>query len=137
MNRTTETFCHNCQSAKPFSSFHRHVVIGKQYLPYCKPCCNKRLKEYISATKNEGAGLWCMLAELGIPFLKKVWEPTQKVVYESTSSGRKPDLFLTYIRILSHKRNYDPETGIIVPLMNPKYSKKAIDEMNRVISGKK
>ena len=43
----------------------------------------------------------------------------------------------TYIRILSHKRNYDPETGIIVPLMNPKYGKKAIDEMNRVISSKK
>ena len=42
----------------------------------------------------------------------------------------------TYIRILSHKRNYDPETGIIVPLMNPKYSKKAIDEMNRVIRSK-
>lgn len=38
-----------------------------------------------------------------------------------------------YIRILNHKRNYDAETGIIVPLMNPKYNKKAIEEMNKVI----
>ena len=38
-----------------------------------------------------------------------------------------------YIRILNHRRNFDPETGIIVPLMNPKYGKKAIDEMNKVI----
>ena len=38
-----------------------------------------------------------------------------------------------YIRILNHKRNFDAETGIIVPLMNPKYNKKAIDEMNRII----
>lgn len=38
-----------------------------------------------------------------------------------------------YIRILNHKRNFDAETGIIVPLMNPKYNKKVIDEMNRII----
>ena len=43
-----------------------------------------------------------------------------------------------YIRILNHKRNFDAETGIIVPLMNPKYAKKSIDEMNKMISdGKK
>ncbi len=42
-----------------------------------------------------------------------------------------------YIRILNHKRNFDKETGIIVPLMNPKYAKKTIDEMNKMISGKK
>ena len=100
MNRMTESYCINCQSAKPFSSFHNHVIVGKKYLPMCKSCCSKKLKEYIAATKNDVAGLWCLLAELGIPFLREVWEPTQKIVFESTNAGRKPDLFLTYLRTL-------------------------------------
>ena len=100
MNRMTESYCINCQSAKPFSNFHNHVIVGKKYLPMCKSCCSKKLKEYIAATKNDVAGLWCLLAELGIPFLREVWEPTQKIVFESTNAGRKPDLFLTYLRTL-------------------------------------
>ena len=97
MNRMTEAYCINCQSAKAFSNFHNHVIVGKKYLPICKTCCNKKLKDYIAVTKNDAAGLWCLLAELGIPFLREVWEPTQKIVFESTNAGRKPDLFLTYI----------------------------------------
>ena len=100
MNRMTEAYCYNCQSAKAFSNFHNHVIVGKKYLPICKSCCTKKLKEYISTTKSEGAGLWCLLAELGIPFLKEVWILTQKIVFESTNGGRKPDLFLTYLRTL-------------------------------------
>lgn len=107
MNRMTEAYCINCQSAKAFSNFHNHVIVGKKYLPICKTCCNKKLKDYIAVTKNDAAGLWCLLAELGIPFLREVWEPTQKIVFESTNAGRKPDLFLTYIRTLK-------ELGIIV-----------------------
>lgn len=107
MNRMTEAYCCGCQSAKAFSNFHTHVVVGQKYLPLCKTCCNKKLKAYIAATKNDAAGLWCLLAELGIPFLQEVWEPTQKIVFESTNAGRKPDLFLTYIRTLK-------ELGIIV-----------------------
>ena len=107
MNRMTEAHCINCQSSKAFSNFHGHVVVGKKYLPICKTCCTKKLKDYITATKSEGAGLWCLLAEFGIPFLKEVWEPTQKIVFESTSAGRKPDLFLTYLRTIK-------ELGIVV-----------------------
>lgn len=98
MNRTTEAYCCNCQSAKNFSTFHAHVIVGKKYLPFCKTCCNKKLRDYIGVTKSEGAGLWCLLAELGIPFFKDVWENTQKIVFEATGAGRKPDLLLTYLR---------------------------------------
>lgn len=98
MNRTTESYCCNCQSAKNFSTFHAHVIVGKKYLPFCKTCCNKKLRDYIGVTKSEGAGLWCLLAELGIPFFKEVWENTQKIVFEATGAGQKPDLLLTYLR---------------------------------------
>ena len=107
MNRMTETYCINCQSSKAFSNFHGHVVVGKKYLPICKTCCTKKLKDYITATKSEGAGLWCLLAEFGIPFLREVWEPTQKIVFESTGAGRKPDMFLTYLRTIK-------ELGIVI-----------------------
>ena len=107
MNRMTEAYCINCQSSKAFSNFHSHVVVGKKYLPICKACCTKKLKDYITATKSEGAGLWCLLAEFGIPFLREVWELTQKIVFESTSAGRKPDLFLTYLRTIK-------ELGIVI-----------------------
>ena len=107
MNRMTEAYCSNCQSPKAFSNFHNHVVVGKKYLPLCKACCVKKLKDYITITKSDAAGLWCLLAEVGIPFLKEAWEPTQKIVFESTSAGRKPDLFLTYLRTIK-------ELGIVV-----------------------
>lgn len=107
MNRMTEAYCCGCQSAKAFFNFHTHVAVGQKYLPLCKTCCNKKLKSYIAATKNEGAGLWCLLAELGIPFLREVWEPTQKIIFNSTNVGRKPDLLLTYLRTIK-------ELGIVV-----------------------
>ena len=107
MNRMTENYCSICHTAKSFSSFHNHVVVGQNYLPICKTCCNKKLKEYIQKTKNDAAGLWCLLAELGIPFLKEVWDITQKIVFESTNAGRKPDLFLTYLRTIK-------ELGIVI-----------------------
>lgn len=107
MNRMTEAYCYNCQSAKAFSNFHNHVILGKKYLPLCKTCCSKKLKDYITSTKSDAAGLWCLLAEVGIPFLREVWEPTQKIVFESTNAGRKPDFFLTYLRTIK-------ELGIVV-----------------------
>lgn len=100
MNRMTELYCPNCQTSKSFSNFHNHILVGKKFLPYCKSCCSKKLKEYIAKTKDESAGLWCLLAELGIPFLKEVWEPTKKIVLASTNAGRKPDLFLTYVKTI-------------------------------------
>lgn len=51
-------------------------------------------------------------------------------------SGKEFNQHIGYIRILNHKRNFDAETGIIVPLMNPKYAKKSIDEMNKMIRNK-
>ena len=52
-------------------------------------------------------------------------------------SGKEFNQHDGYIRILNHKRNFDAETGIIVPLMNPKYAKKSIDEMNKMINDRK
>lgn len=107
INRMTEKYCPQCESSKPFNSFHPHIVVGQKYMPWCKTCTGAKLREYIKKTGSEGAGLWCLLAECGIPFLRDVWNSTQKIISEGTGAGRKPDLFLTYIRTLK-------EFGIIV-----------------------
>lgn len=107
INRMTEKYCPQCESSKPFNSFHPHIVVGQKYMPWCKTCTGAKLREYIKKTGSEGAGLWCLLAECGIPFLRDVWNSTQKIISEGTGAGRKPDLFLTYVRTLK-------ELGIIV-----------------------
>ena len=107
INRMTEKYCPQCESSKPFNSFHPHIVIGQKYMPWCKTCTGAKLREYIKKTGSEGAGLWCLLAECGIPFIRDVWNSTQKIISEGTGAGRKPDLFLTYVRTLK-------EFGIMV-----------------------
>ena len=99
-NRMTDRYCPQCDSFKPFNNFHTHIVNGRKYFPYCKTCTSVRLRSYIKSTGDERAGLWCLLAEYGIPFIRDVWNSTQKIVFETTGAGRKPDLFLTYIRTL-------------------------------------
>ena len=96
-NRMTDRYCPQCDSFKPFNNFHTHIVNGRKYFPYCKTCTSVRLRGYIKSTGDEGAGLWCLLAEYGVPFIREVWNATQKIVFEATGAGRKPDLFLTYI----------------------------------------
>ena len=107
INRMTEKYCSQCESSKPFNSFYPHIVIGQKYMPWCKTCIGAKLREYIKKTGSDGAGLWCLLAECGIPFLRDVWNSTQKIISEGTGAGRKPDLFLTYVRTLK-------EFGVIV-----------------------
>ena len=107
INRMTEKYCPQCESSKPFNNFHPHIVVGQKYMPWCKTCTGAKLREYIKKTRSEGAGLWCLLAECGIPFLRDVWNSSQKIISEGTGAGRKPDLFLTYVRTLK-------EFGIIV-----------------------
>lgn len=102
-NRNIEKYCPNCESSKPYQYFHHHVISNEKYIPFCKACLNAKLRNYIKSTGNDGAGLWCLLAELRIPFIKDIWQRTQQIIFEANGAGRKPDLFLTYIKILKEQ----------------------------------
>lgn len=102
-NRNIEKYCPNCESSKPYQYFHHHVISSEKYIPFCKACLNAKLRNYIKSTGNDGAGLWCLLAELRIPFIKDIWQRTQQIIFEANGAGRKPDLFLTYIKILKEQ----------------------------------
>lgn len=99
MNRHTEKMCACCDTAKPFDQFYKDVIPNRnRYIPYCKSCCRAKMKQYKEIIGNEQAALWCLLAELGIPFLKGVWNEASRIIEENASKTRKPDIFLTYIR---------------------------------------
>lgn len=106
LNRYTERRCPRCGSVKNKSQFQyspnpRHK---EEKMPYCRACCSAMLNEYIQQTNSEAAGLWCLLMELGIPFLSTVWEnvkEAQEVAAER--GGRKPDVFATYIKLLKER----------------------------------
>lgn len=91
--------CAVCGQNKPTSSFHQSPnPIHGRYLPFCKTCCSERYKHYFGILNDKVAALWCLLAELAIPFKKDVWESTQKLInVPSTGSGRNLDLFLAYL----------------------------------------
>ena len=99
MNRHTEKMCACCDTAKPFDQFYKDLIPNRnRYVPYCKSCCRSKMKQYKEIIGNEQAALWCLLAELGIPFLKDVWNEASRIIEENESKTRKPDMSLTYIR---------------------------------------
>lgn len=107
MERSTYKHCACCNNDKSFAQFYKSPLIGtNKYLPYCKLCCSNKLKQYTQATGNEKAALWCLLAELGVPFKAEVWEATQQAILQNKTQGRKPELFNSYLRFYN-------ELGII------------------------
>lgn len=108
MNRYTERYCPICGSVKDKSQFQSSSNLrhndGK--LPYCKSCCTAMLKDYIEQTGSDAAGLWCLLMELGIPFLSTIWENVEQVQESNANAKgnwRRSDIFATYLKLLKER----------------------------------
>lgn len=96
--------CGCCDTSKSFNQFYKSPLEGeKTYLHICKTCCRKKINNYLKITNHESSTIWLMLAELGVPFLKEVWEQVEKMIVVGKN---KPDLILHYL-------NYLNEMGII------------------------
>ena len=110
--------CGLCGERKNSGFFYPNY--GGQYserhkAKYCKDCCSIRLSHY-KEFLNEQAALWMVLSELGIPFIKAVYN---KVIDERETSkgGPKPELVGHYIkRLLEYPKIYsgfwDSDMGI-------------------------
>lgn len=108
MNRYTERYCPICGSVKDKSQFQSSPNPNHQdgKFPFCKTCCTSKLKEYIEKTGSDAAGLWCLLMELGIPFLSTVWgnvEAVQEASANAKGVWRKSDVFATYLKLLKER----------------------------------
>lgn len=95
---TNKKVCGCCQTAKSPNQFHKSPMSSGQFLPICKLCCKDKLKTYTEITGSESAAFWLVLSELGIPFIKEVWDEFQAFKATATPST---DLIMAYLRALS------------------------------------
>lgn len=95
---TNKKVCGCCQTAKAPAQFHKSPMSSGQFLPICKLCCKDKLKAYTEITGSESAAFWLVLSELGVPFIKEVWDNFQ--VFKATASP-STDLIMAYLRALS------------------------------------
>lgn len=95
---TNKKVCGCCQTAKAPAQFHKSPLSSSQFLPICKLCCKDKLKAYIEITGSESAAFWLVLSELGVPFIKEVWDNFQ--VFKATATP-STDLIMAYLRVLS------------------------------------
>lgn len=95
---TNKKVCGCCQTAKSPNQFHKSPMSSGQFLPICKLCCKDKLKAYTEITGSESAAFWLVLSELGIPFIKEVWDEFQAFKATATPST---DLIMAYLRALS------------------------------------
>lgn len=95
---TNKKVCGCCQTAKAPAQFHKSPLSSGQFLPICKLCCKDKLKTYTEITGSESAAFWLVLSELGVPFIKEVWDEFQTFKATATPST---DLIMAYLRTLS------------------------------------
>lgn len=95
---TNKKVCGCCQTAKAHAQFHKSPLNSGQFLPICKLCCKDKLKVYTEITGSESAAFWLVLSELGVPFIKEVWDKFQ--VFKATANVNT-DLIMAYLRALS------------------------------------
>lgn len=98
--------CPICGNVKPIGYFYQSPNESHNgFLPICKDCCQKKFNQFKTETNNDGAALWSLLAEVGVPFKRDIYERIQEAVFMPNKRGRKPDLFSTYIRCF-YDENY-------------------------------
>ena len=95
---TNKKVCGCCQTAKAPAQFHKSPLSSGQFLPICKLCCKDKLKAYTEITGSESAAFWLVLSELGVPFIKEVWDKFQTF---KTTAMPSTDLIMAYLRALS------------------------------------
>lgn len=88
-------FCPSCGSNKGLPQFYKNPLVNSKglLLPYCKHCCTMKFKNYADKFKNDKAALWCVLAQLNIPFKTEVWEAVQLFAL----GAKNPDIVSLYM----------------------------------------
>lgn len=98
LDRRSETICPICGKVKQRTQFHPNPVMnGRKYLTVCKTCITEKLREYIKLLGNEGAALWCLCMELGIPFIRSAWKDAYVEYVEKKKTSIATNLFLMYM----------------------------------------
>lgn len=104
--------CCFCHTPKQKSQFYKNVSktdFNSGYSIFCRPCCARMFKKYLTDTKSLGAAFWLLLAKIDLPFYYDLWKPV-KDAYDLFMSDRKrgndPDWFGMYLQALYDSEGY-------------------------------
>lgn len=91
--------CARCGERKGSTSFYPGYgdQSGDRIL-ICNTCCADKLQKYRDRLGDE-AGFWCLLAEVGVPYIKEVYADTV-YRYECTPKGKRGDFLGYYLKKL-------------------------------------
>lgn len=97
MKQTNNVYCACCGKLKERGMFMLSLnPYHNKFLPLCKPCIKNKLKLYRDKTKNMGAALWCLCAELNYPMVQEVYNIVRERISDDYKLTVTDNPFLLY-----------------------------------------
>lgn len=95
--KATEYLCPSCRQVLTEGHFYQGLGIQNGgRIPYCKDCSIMKYNKY-SAIIGEDAAAWCLMAELGVPFIKGLWFDAKEL---SKRPSNDKDIVYLYLKKL-------------------------------------
>lgn len=93
-------FCPYCGKEKQDSQFYKSPIKTGEYIKPCKSCVTEMYKQALESTKDQGAALWSICMQTGIPMRRAEYTACLDTL-EKAAKGKKPSLFMLYHTYLS------------------------------------
>lgn len=105
-----ESFCIGCGRTYDLSSFFvsPNPLHYNKYLPYCKECCGTMVRENIKKYKSLEHAMWVSCAEVGIPFVRRVFTYLEEKVKSNGKVSRGYNYMGNYLQLMKmHRKKSD------------------------------
>lgn len=109
------SFCNECCREYPLDRFYESTnrFHKNGVMLYCKDCCEEIVKYYLRQTGTLETAMWFSCAQIGIPFIKKVYEDFESRIDTFKSKSGKDtteyNLFSNYIYCLKKNESKTDE----------------------------
>lgn len=96
-----EILCSSCRTIKSQAEFaNGYGAQAGRKVSICKECCNAKLEKYEQRVGKVGA-FWLLMAELGIPFIRQVYDVAYHASISIKKGAKRPDLVELYVKKLN------------------------------------
>lgn len=96
-----EILCSSCRTIKSQTEFaNGYGAQAGRKVSICKECCNAKLEKYEQRVGKVGA-FWLLMAELGIPFIRQVYDVAYHASISIKKGAKRPDLVELYVKKLN------------------------------------
>ena len=105
------SFCNQCRREYTIDKFYEttNPFHKNGVTLYCKDCCEEIVKYYLKQTGTLESAMWYSCSQIGIPFIKKVFDEFEnKISNYKSRSGKKDseyNLFANYYQSFSINRS--------------------------------